>query len=149
MQEQSIPATLLILLSYCPFLSLSFTSPPHSLAPSPLAFLSPPFISCYRYSSLLFYIIALVLSFFTSLSKEPDVFLVWFIQIQRLGLRVCCRQIALCVSSDSWVYFLPSFIMQISSLTHMNWTFHLLWTEEIASSVRAWHNVFFQLLAYA
>lgn len=84
-------STLLIFSSsYC----LSFPYHPHLLfipsLPSPLAFfLSPPFISCYRYCSLSFFIIALALSFFTSLSKEPDVFLVWFIQMQRLGLREC------------------------------------------------------------
>lgn len=94
---------------YCLFFSSSFR---HSLPFSPFC-ISPPFISRYRYSSLLFFISAPALSFFTSLSKEPDVCLLWFIQMQRLRLGVCCRRSALCLSSNGWVYFLPSFLMQI------------------------------------
>lgn len=65
------PYSLLLLL---PFLSLSFTSLLHSLAPFSIAFLSAPFITHYCYRSLIFFIIALHLSFFPSLSKEPDVY---------------------------------------------------------------------------
>lgn len=117
--------------------------------PSSLAFSSPPFISCYHYCSLLFFIIALALSFLSSLSKEPDVFLVWFIQMQTLGLRDSAAgrmhsarvqmvaYTSYCHSSCKWLF-----------LIYMNWTFHFLWIEYIASSVRMWYN-FLQLLGWA
>lgn len=113
-----------------------FYSPCHShlflvpAFPSPLAFLSPPFISSHRYRSLSFSIIALAFSSFTSLSKEPDVFLVWFIQMQRLGLRECCRRNALCFSSNGWVYFLSSFLMQMS-FSSLVWIMLFLWLKQL------------------
>lgn len=64
--------------SYCIFFSLSFTSFLHSLSHSSSRLL----ISRHRYCSLLIFHHC-----FNSLSKEADVFLVWFIQMQRLGLR--------------------------------------------------------------
>lgn len=78
----------------------------------------------------------------SSLSKEPDVFLVWFIQMQRLGLRdsavgkmhsACVHMVAYtfyCHSSCKWVF-----------LIYMNRTFHFLWIEHIASLARTWHII--------
>lgn len=52
--------------------------------------------------------------FFTSLSEEPDVFLVWFIQGQTFWLRACAAGRMLSSRSDARWWFLPSLLMQMS-----------------------------------
>lgn len=132
MQEQSVLATL-VFISYCLLASCL-------LNPLP-PFSSRLFISTfYLLLSLLFSPVVHHHScslFFSSLSKEPDVVLVWFIQMQRLGLRDSAAgrmhsarvQIvaytSYCHSSCKWVF-----------LIYMNRTFHFLWIEYIASLVR-------------
>lgn len=141
MWEQSILATLLIFSSsYYLFSSLSFTSLLHSLAPFPSRLLiSPLYLPC----SLLFFIIAPALSFFTSLSKEPDVFLVWFIQMQRLGLRECAagRMHSAWVQTVEYTSYPHSWCKWVFLIyvSHAVYFFFFL-AEEIASSVWIWHN---------
>lgn len=146
MWEQSILAALLILSSsYClsfPYHSHLFFIP--SL-PSPSPF----------YLHLLSRTIVTVLSYFSSLLSISLSFLLFLrnqmcmiYSVEEIGAeRVCCRQCALCWSSNGCVYFLPSFPMQMSFPYLYKSCFSLFWLKELHHQCR--HDFFFSFLQFA